>query len=124
MLVFVSHGNLLKAFAKNKEVVHTYSGHEAEIHLVLPFGDHVISVDTDNNMIIWDVESEEEYLQMNFDRSYFTISAIMHPSTYLNKIILGSQQGTLQLWNVKSNKLLYTFKGWETGVTVLQQVCK
>ncbi|XP_073480708.1 WD repeat-containing protein 36 [Aquarana catesbeiana] len=121
MLVFVSHGNLLKAFAKNKEVVHTYSGHEAEIHLVLPFGDHVISVDTYNNMIIWDVESEEEYLQMNFDRSYFTISAIMHPSTYLNKIILGSQQGTLQLWNVKSNKLLYTFKGWETGVTVLQQ---
>ncbi|KAM5192789.1 LOW QUALITY PROTEIN: WD repeat-containing protein 36 [Mantella aurantiaca] len=121
MLVFVAHGNLLKAFAKNKEVVHTYSGHEAEIHLVLPFGDHVISVDTNNNIIIWDVESEEEYLQLNFERSSFSVSAIMHPSTYLNKFLLGSQQGTLQLWNVKSNKLLYTFKGWETGVTVLQQ---
>ncbi|XP_056393450.1 WD repeat-containing protein 36 [Hyla sarda] len=121
MLVFASYGNLLKAFARNKEVVHTYKGHDAEIHLVLPFGDHVISVDTNNTVIIWDVQSQEEYLQLNFDKSNFTVSAIMHPSTYLNKILLGSQQGTLQLWNVKSNKLLFTFPGWQAGVTVIQQ---
>ncbi|KAM9329979.1 WD repeat-containing protein 36 [Gastrophryne carolinensis] len=121
MLVYVAHGNLLKAFARNKEVLHTFKGHEAEIHLVLPFGDHVISVDAKNIVIIWDVQSEEEYLQLHFDKNSFEISAIMHPSTYLNKVLLGSQQGTLQLWNVKSNKLLYTFKGWESGVTVLQQ---
>lgn len=121
MLVFASHGNLLKAFARNKEVVHTYKGHDADIHLVLPFGDHVISVDTNNTVIIWDVGSQEEYLQLNFDKSNFAISAIMHPSTYMNKILLGSQQGTLQLWNVKSNKLLFTFPGWQTEVTVLQQ---
>ncbi|XP_068103463.1 WD repeat-containing protein 36 [Hyperolius riggenbachi] len=121
MLVFAAHGKLLKAFARNKEVVHTYSGHEAEILLVLPFGDHVISVDSSNTVIIWDVQSEEEYLQLNFDKVNFGISALMHPSTYLNKILLGSQQGTMQLWNVKSNKLLHTFKGWESGITVLQQ---
>ncbi|XP_075692850.1 WD repeat-containing protein 36 [Rhinoderma darwinii] len=121
MLVFASYGNLLKAFARNKEVVHTYKGHDAEIHLVLPFGDHVISADTNNTVIIWDVQSQEEYLQLNFDKSSFAISAIMHPSTYLNKILMGSQQGSLQLWNVKSNKLLFTFPGWQTGVTVLQQ---
>ncbi|XP_061479842.1 WD repeat-containing protein 36 [Rhineura floridana] len=121
MLVFASCGSLLHAFARNKEVVHTYKGHKADVHLVLPFGDHVISVDSDNIVIIWDVESEEEYLQMNFDKTVFAVSAIMHPSTYLNKILLGSEQGNLQLWNVKSNKLLYTFPGWGTGVTVLQQ---
>ncbi|KAM4707414.1 WD repeat-containing protein 36 [Discoglossus pictus] len=121
MLVFAAHGNLLKAFARNKEVVYTYKGHEAEIHLVQPFGDHVISVDTSNILIIWDIKSEEEYLQLTFDKTNFAISAIMHPSTYLNKILLGSQQGGLQLWNVKTNKLLFTFPGWESGVTVLQQ---
>ncbi|MEE6459806.1 hypothetical protein FKM82_000744 [Ascaphus truei] len=121
MLVFAAHGNLLKAFARNKEVVHTYKGHEAEIYLVQPFGDHVISVDTSNLLMIWDIKSEEEYLQLKFDKSNFAISAIMHPSTYLNKILLGSQQGSLQLWNVKSNKLLFTFPGWESGVTILQQ---
>ncbi|KAG8456316.1 hypothetical protein GDO86_002197 [Hymenochirus boettgeri] len=121
MLVFAAHGNLLKAFARNKEVVHTYRGLEAEIHLVQPFGDHVISVDTSNVLMIWDIQSEEEYLELKFEKTSFTISALMHPSTYINKILLGSQQGTLQLWNIKSNKLLFTFKGWESGVTVLQQ---
>ncbi|XP_029427694.1 WD repeat-containing protein 36 isoform X2 [Rhinatrema bivittatum] len=121
MLVFVSHGKHLKAFARNKEVVHTYEGHNTEIHLLQPFGDHVISVDLDNLLIIWEVQTEEEYLQLNFDKKVFTVSAIMHPSTYLNKILLGSQQGSLQLWNIKSNKLLYTLQGWGSGITTLQQ---
>lgn len=121
MLVFASHGTLLQAFARNKEVVHTYVGHKAEIHLLQPFGDHVICVDKDNILIIWDVQSEEEYLQLNFDKNVFAVSAIMHPSTYVNKMLLGSRQGSLQLWNVKSNKLLFTFQGWESGVTVLEQ---
>lgn len=46
--------------------------------------------------------SAEEYLQLTFDKAVFAVSAIMHPSTYLNKILLGSEQGSLQLWNVKS----------------------
>uniref|UniRef100_A0A8D0KL04 WD repeat domain 36 n=2 Tax=Sus scrofa TaxID=9823 RepID=A0A8D0KL04_PIG len=120
-LVFAAYGNVFSAFARNKEVVHTFKGHKAEIHLLQPFGDHVISVDTDSVLIIWHIYSEEEYLQLSFDKSVFKISAILHPSTYLNKILLGSEQGSLQLWNVKSNKLLYTFAGWKTGVTALQQ---
>lgn len=40
------------------QVVHTYEGHQADVHLLLPFGDHLISVDKDNAVIIWDVESE------------------------------------------------------------------
>ncbi|XP_039856483.1 WD repeat-containing protein 36-like isoform X1 [Simochromis diagramma] len=46
---------------------------------------------------------------------------MMHPSTYLNKVLLGSSQGALQLWNIKTSKLLFTFAGWSAGVTVLQQ---
>lgn len=39
-------------------MVHTYKGHNAEVHLLQPFGDHVISVDRDNVVVIWDVQSE------------------------------------------------------------------
>ncbi|KAG9487945.1 hypothetical protein GDO78_007643 [Eleutherodactylus coqui] len=120
-LVFASYGTVLKAFSRNKEVYRTYKGHDAEIHLVLHFGGHIISVDTNSTVIIWDIRSEEEYLQITFDKSNFAVSAIMHPSTYLNKILFGSEQGALQLWNVKSNKLVFTFSGWQAGVTVLQQ---
>ncbi|NWI18602.1 WDR36 protein, partial [Crypturellus soui] len=121
MLVFASYENVLHALARNKEVVHTYEGHKGKIHLLLPFGDHVISVDTANVLIVWDIQSEEEYLRLDFDKAVFTVSAILHPSTYLNKILLGSEQGSLQLWNIRSNKLLYSFAGWGLGVTALQQ---
>ncbi|TSL28217.1 WD repeat-containing protein 36 [Bagarius yarrelli] len=121
MLVFAAHGKVISAFAKNTEVVHTYKGHQADVHLLLPFGDHLISVDKENVVTIWDVESEDVYLQITFDKSTFEVRAVMHPSTYLNKILFGSSQGSLQLWNIKSNKLLFTFPGWGSAVTVLQQ---
>ncbi|KAF1474268.1 WD repeat-containing protein 36, partial [Pygoscelis antarcticus] len=121
MLIFASYDNILHAFARNKEVVHTYEGHKARIHLLQPFGDHVISVDVDNVLIVWNIQSEEEYLQMDFDKATFAVSAVLHPSTYLNKILLGSEQGSLQLWNIRSNKLLYSFPGWHLAVTTLEQ---
>lgn len=121
MLVYAAHGKTISAFAKNKEVVHTYIGHDGDVHLLLPFGDHLISVDKENVVIIWDVESEDTYLQISFEKVSFEVSAVMHPSTYLNKVLFGSSQGSLQLWNVKSNKLLYTFPGWASAVTALQQ---
>ncbi|XP_043835608.1 WD repeat-containing protein 36 isoform X1 [Dromiciops gliroides] len=120
-LVFAAYGNVFSAFSRNKEVTHTFRGHNAEINLLLPFGDHIISIDTDSILIIWHIYSEEKYLQLTFDKAVFKISTILHPSTYLNKILLGSEQGSLQLWNVKSNKLLYTFPGWSVAVTALQQ---
>lgn len=47
-------------FILKLQVVHTYEGHKARIHLLQPFGDHVISVDVDNVLIVWNVQSEGE----------------------------------------------------------------
>jgi U3 small nucleolar RNA-associated protein 21 len=59
---------------------------------------------------------------MEFSNASFKISTILHPSTYLNKILLGSTQGAMQLWNIHTNKLIYTFNGWDSPVTALEQV--
>ncbi|KAM9794306.1 WD repeat-containing protein 36 [Syngnathus typhle] len=121
MLTFAAAGSLVLAFAKNKEVVMRYRGHKQEVRLLLPFGDQLISVDGGGLLVVWDVQSGEVYTQLHFEPGAFEVSAMMHPSTYLNKVLLGSCQGPLQLWNLKSSKLLYTFAGWSAGVTVLQQ---
>ena len=34
-----------------------------------------------------------------------------HLDTYLNKVVVGSQEGKLQLWNFASGKMLYEFTG-------------
>ena len=38
------------------------------------------------------------------------ITGIVHPSTYVNKFVVGFSNGQLELWNFNSKKLLYTFK--------------
>ena len=62
------------------------------------------------------------YLELEFDNLSFAVSCLVHPSTYLNKVVFGSRQGGLQLWNIKSNNLIYTFTGWGEPVTALEQV--
>ena len=39
---------------------------------------------------------------MEFNAENFYITCLMHPSTYLNKILLCSKQGQMQLWNIKT----------------------
>lgn len=46
---------------------------------------------------------------------------IFHPFQYKNKVLFGSAEGPLQLWNVITQKQLYWFKGFGSSVTCLQQ---
>lgn len=41
----------------------------------------------------------------------FTPTCMAHPDTYLNKVVVGSQEGKLQLWNFATGKMLYEFTG-------------
>ncbi|KAL4397068.1 hypothetical protein AHAS_Ahas01G0154900 [Arachis hypogaea] len=81
----------------------------------------------------------------------FSPSCIMHPDTYLNKVIMsfflfqrlidivgfnfqlrmnraigftgaaivliGSEQGPMQLWNISTKKKIFEFKGWDSPIT-------
>jgi len=54
-------------------------------------------------------------------RFFFISLSKTHPATYLNKMLFGSQEGKLQLWNLKTKKLIFTFKGWGSPVTCVEQ---
>jgi len=75
------------------------------------FGSHLISVDDDSRMIVWEIETGEIFNETQFDKESFQISCICHPATYLNKMLLGSHQGSIKLFNVRTNKMIYEFKG-------------
>lgn len=32
------------------------------------------------------------------------------------QVILGSQEGSLQLWNVNTKKIIYEFQGWKSSI--------
>ena len=53
--------------------------------------------------------------------NHLKVSTILHPSTYLNKVLFGSRQGRLQLWNLRTRKMIFEFPGWGSAVTCLTQ---
>ena len=109
------------AWRRGTELKHTYKGHDSPVHLLLPFGAHLISIDDNSTIKVWDIKDESLFLELNFSNDIFKITSILHPNTYMNKILLGSEQGHLQLWNVKTAKLIYTFPGWSSSVTAMEQ---
>ena len=42
--------------------------------------------------------------------SSFTATTMLHPATYLNKVIVGSAEGSLQLWNVRTMCVAHSAK--------------
>lgn len=70
--------------------VATWSRHNSKVNLLLLFGEHILSVDTDGNMFIWAFKGIEPNLAPTGHillEEKFTPSCIMHPDTYLNKVI-------------------------------------
>ncbi|CAI0428720.1 unnamed protein product [Linum tenue] len=116
---FAAYGSHIAVFNRAQQV-DTCSGHSAKITRLLLFGEHVLSVDIDGNLCIWNFKGNERNRgpigHIKLDDG-FTPSCIMHPETYLNKIVFGSQEGSMQLWNISTKKKLYDFKGWKSSIT-------
>ncbi|XP_057327342.1 WD repeat-containing protein 36-like [Microplitis mediator] len=115
-----SEGNIY-AWRRGTELKHTYAKHNHHVHALLPFGPNLISVDDESILKVWDIKTEQLELELNFSTNVFKITTIMHPNTYINKILLGSEQGNLQLWNIRTSKMIYNFNGWNSTVTVVEQ---
>ncbi|GKC75513.1 U3 small nucleolar RNA-associated protein 21, partial [Tanacetum coccineum] len=116
---FAAYGNDIGVFKRAHQVA-TWSRHSAKVNLLLLFGEHILSVDVEGNVFMWAFKGIEEnpspvgHILLD---SEFTPSCIMHPDTYLNKVILGSQDGSLQLWNISTKEKLYDFKGWKSSIS-------
>ncbi|KAF5273394.1 hypothetical protein FQA39_LY07411 [Lamprigera yunnana] len=117
--VYTACDSTIYAWRRGTELKHTYSCN-SNITLLLPFGPHLIAVDIDNILYVFDIKDESLFLELKFGET-FCISAIIHPSTYINKILLGSKEGEMQLWNLNTAKLIYSFKGWQSSITCLEQ---
>lgn len=120
-LVYTASGKTIYSWLRGSELQNTFSGHEHEVKLLLPFANHLISVDESGRVIVWEIKTAELYLELSLDSSTFRATTLLHPVTYVNKILVGSEQGPLQLWNIRTGTLVHTFAGWQSAVTALEQ---
>lgn len=88
--------------------------------LLVPFTeDFLLAFSDDNKLTMWAVgNTPTQQLDITLhDR----LTCALHPHTYLNKILLAFEDGSMQLWNLKSKELVYNFKGWGSPIRALEQ---
>jgi hypothetical protein len=51
---------------------------------MLPFGHHLLTLDIDGILKVWDIKTGTEYLEMTFNNEKTEVSALCHPSTYID----------------------------------------
>ncbi|KAF9597469.1 hypothetical protein IFM89_018915 [Coptis chinensis] len=116
---FAAYGNHIGVFKRAHQVA-TWSRHNEKVNLLLLFGEYILSVDAKHNLFIWAFKGIDQNLapvRHILLEDEFTPSCIMHPDTYLNKVLIGSQEGTLQLWNISTKEKIYEFKGWKSSIS-------
>ena len=60
--------------------------------LLFPFGPHLISIDEESQLFVFDIKAESQIIHIEFDKKMFDITTVCHPLTYKDKILVGSSQ--------------------------------
>lgn len=117
-LTFAATGAVIEE-CKRMHKVGEYAGHRGTVLQMLVIGDMLLSLGADRRLLIWRIgQHEEPEVCIEFDDG-FAPSALCHPDTYLNKVLVGGEDGRLQLWNFVTGARLHTFKGWGSAVRCL-----
>ncbi|KAF6265106.1 WD40 repeat-like protein [Scenedesmus sp. NREL 46B-D3] len=105
--------------AKRMHASGVYAGHRAAVLQMLVLGDNLLSLGRDRQLLVWRIgqyDAPEGVINLGAD---FEPSCMAHPDTYINKVVVGGADGSLQLWNFKTQQLVHSFKGWGSPVRCL-----
>lgn len=82
---------------------------ETMLSSLLVLGDYICALAADGTaLFVWSLATTE-LLQRIVWEEHFVASQLVHPATYLNKVIVGGADGSLQLWNIRTASLIHTF---------------
>ncbi|KAL7754136.1 rRNA-processing protein utp21 [Sorochytrium milnesiophthora] len=96
------------------------NGRTGSVFQMLVFGEYLLALTEDNVLSVFLHGTRELQTEIEFGKK-FRASVFVHPSTYINKVLVASAQGSMQLWNIQTNKLIYEFASFKSHVTALVQ---
>lgn len=110
-VTFAACGNRIRRFRRAKEDL-VFEGQidDGNIFAILLLGDLLLALSEDNALLIWNTADGRLVSRTEFDPEEFRLSTISHPPTYVNKILLGSTQGSLELFNIRRLEQVHRFE--------------
>jgi U3 small nucleolar RNA-associated protein 21 len=75
---------------------------DTPLSALLNFGNQVLVLTEDGRYLhVWGAETGDLDASIVFDDG-FTATHIIHPATMLNKVLVASAEGSMQLWNIRT----------------------
>lgn len=87
-------------------LVQEYRGHSKPIIKFIVSTEFIFSLAEEGEFIMFNAKNGQIVKRMKFDHEF---DQMMHPSTYINKLVFAGAGGKLELWNVIDQKLIYAF---------------
>ncbi|KAH9063481.1 Utp21-domain-containing protein [Lactarius vividus] len=105
--VWASSGPHVLKYSRGKEVDRLTNPLGTLITSPLVFGSHLLALTEDGrNLLVWDISEQELHSQIHFEPGYIAVR-LFHPATYLNKVLVGGNDGSLQLWNIRTRSCIH-----------------
>ncbi|EWC44732.1 hypothetical protein DRE_06510 [Drechslerella stenobrocha 248] len=74
---------------------------------IFGFGDWLVGTIGPKSIGVWNIGTRELYTIIELFGDADIVS-VLHPPTFLNKICVGTSQGGVEIWNIRSRKLVYS----------------
>ncbi|KAG5644038.1 hypothetical protein DXG03_009190 [Asterophora parasitica] len=107
--VWAAAGPHALKYIRGKEVLRVMNPLGTPLSFITTFGSQLLALTEDGGrMLLWDTKEGALDSTIQFEAG-FTATSIMHPATYVNKVLVSSSQGVLQLWNIRSQTCIHKF---------------
>ncbi|KAJ7775037.1 Utp21 specific WD40 associated putative domain-containing protein [Mycena metata] len=107
--VWAASGPHVIKYLRGKEVLRGTNPLGTALAFITIFGTQILALTEDGRrMLLWETSTGELESTIEFDMG-FTATLIFHPATYLNKVLVSSSQGNMQLWNIRSQACIHKF---------------
>ncbi|KAL2312413.1 U3 snoRNP-associated protein Utp21 [Schizosaccharomyces pombe] len=124
--MLVAAGSKIFAYKRGKIIwdIDVEQEHGTVTHLDA-FGEWIIACTSSRHVYVWKHASKYSVPELHttfLPNTNADITSLLHPSTYLNKILLGFSDGALQIWNLRVSKRVHEFQEFfGDGITSLTQ---
>ncbi|KAJ8472717.1 hypothetical protein ONZ45_g16551 [Pleurotus djamor] len=130
--IWASSAQHVIKYLRGKEVQRITNPLGTDLSFITIFADQLISLPEDGRKTANQISCVSELsTQVSFEPDFLAAS-VLHPATYLNKVLVSSHQGSMQLWNIRSQTCIYKFtlpqlcsnvssSGPSTSITALTQ---
>nr|CDI54987.1 related to S. pombe beta-transducin [Melanopsichium pennsylvanicum 4] len=76
---------------------------------LIVFGDTIVALSSDGRSVfVWSIATTELVSRIHLPQTFVACS-LLHPATYINKILIGSTDGQLALWNIRTGSPVHSY---------------